>query len=341
MKIDGLSICGLSLTDVLSKPTLPSGYGQIYFQGGVLYYEDPDAVLFTIDINEHMSDRGCFFGGYNPLQTPAYKNGIEYITISVLGVSGTFGDMSVVRHNVLNSGIASLTRGIMAGGKTSSTTYTDSIDYITIATIGNATDYFGDLTATRSYLCSVCNKITGIFISGLSDKGIDYITIATAGNATDGGTYEPNNASVYNGETFSTPSYGLYFSGYQNVNWSCVFPFYAPGAYSLWGELTDNVYGYGSVSNGVIGVAVGKNMKYWNLIAFSQQSDFGTLPTNAMRTALCSLTRFVTNYSADVDSPVGTNLYCHFATKGQCNDFGATGLIMDAGAFSGAHGGLI
>ena len=43
------------------------------------------------------------------------------------------------------------TRGVFAGGKTSSgsSNVATTIDYITISTLGNATD-FGDLTAARN-----------------------------------------------------------------------------------------------------------------------------------------------------------------------------------------------
>jgi len=60
------------------------------------------------------------------------------------------------------------------------------MDYITIGTTGNATD-FGDLTTTRSRLPGTSNNTRGIFPGGSSSNVIDYITIATTGNATDFG----------------------------------------------------------------------------------------------------------------------------------------------------------
>jgi hypothetical protein len=63
------------------------------------------------------------------------------------------------------------------------------IEYITIASTGNSTD-FGDLTVGRYGLSGTSNATRGIFGGG--DTGslsniIDYVTIASTGNATDFG----------------------------------------------------------------------------------------------------------------------------------------------------------
>ena len=65
-----------------------------------------------------------------------------------------------------------------------------TIDYITIATTGNASD-FGDLTEDRSQLAACSSSIRGVFGGG--DPGpsvantIDFITISSTGNAFDFG----------------------------------------------------------------------------------------------------------------------------------------------------------
>ena len=66
---------------------------------------------------------------------------------------------------------------------------TNVIDYITISTPGNATD-FGDITQARRTLDACSDGTTGIFGGGYTGSGvntIDYITVATTGNATDFG----------------------------------------------------------------------------------------------------------------------------------------------------------
>ena len=80
-------------------------------------------------------------------------------------------------------------RGIFAGGY-SSGGRDNAIDYITIASTGNATD-FGDLTEARnSAPASLSNGTRGVFAAGRTSgpvNTIDYITVASTGNATDFG----------------------------------------------------------------------------------------------------------------------------------------------------------
>jgi hypothetical protein len=79
-------------------------------------------------------------------------------------------------------------RGVFGGGNTGSG-FTNVMQYITIATTGNATD-FGDLTSTAYYHTACSNGTRGVFAGGYngSDRNvIEYITVATTGNATDFG----------------------------------------------------------------------------------------------------------------------------------------------------------
>jgi len=79
-------------------------------------------------------------------------------------------------------------RGLNGGGADSTR---NVIEYITIATTGNATD-FGDLTQARSGLAGMSDGSRGVFTKGnfgTSGSGvtIDYVTVATTGNAIDFG----------------------------------------------------------------------------------------------------------------------------------------------------------
>ena len=63
------------------------------------------------------------------------------------------------------------------------------MEYITIASTGNATD-FGDLTVARGTMSTAASPTRGVMAGGLgsaSENTIDYITIASTGNATDFG----------------------------------------------------------------------------------------------------------------------------------------------------------
>ena len=76
-------------------------------------------------------------------------------------------------------------RGLFAGNW--ATGNLNTIDYVTIATTGNATD-FGDLTDARYGSDSACSNGTrGVFGGGHQKNIIDYVTIATTGDATDFG----------------------------------------------------------------------------------------------------------------------------------------------------------
>ena len=77
-------------------------------------------------------------------------------------------------------------RGIFAGVNAG---IKDTIDYITINTTGNATD-FGNLTDGRFNLSGCSNGSRGVFGGGYNHSDtvvvtIDYITISTTGDATE------------------------------------------------------------------------------------------------------------------------------------------------------------
>jgi hypothetical protein len=131
------------------------------------------------------STRGLFAGG-----TPIVTD-IDYITIASLGDATDFGNLTLARRNA--TGVMSSTRGVFCGGRNDSpapSTQQEEIDYVTIATTGNALD-FGDLTVARGRMGSVCSSIRGVIAGGEGSPAdslvIDFITIATTGNAQDFG----------------------------------------------------------------------------------------------------------------------------------------------------------
>ncbi len=86
--------------------------------------------------------RGVIMGGENPSRT----NACEYITIATFGNGTDFGDLTDDRRSA--GAFDNSVRGCLAGGDDSGSGGNNSniIDYITIATTGNATD-FGDIYA--------------------------------------------------------------------------------------------------------------------------------------------------------------------------------------------------
>jgi len=116
---------------------------------------------------------------------------ITYVTIASTGNSSSFGNLleaAAGQSNYAFGAVSNGTRGIWGGGYPSGNT--NVIQYVTIASAGDATD-FGDLTAARSSTRGNVNSTTrglivGGYESGTVDK-IDYITMASTGNATDFG----------------------------------------------------------------------------------------------------------------------------------------------------------
>ena len=83
-------------------------------------------------------------------------------------------------------------RGVVLGGHTGGGTRSDVIDYITVSTLGNATD-FGNLVTTKSNVAGFGSRTRGIAACGFhasspNDRDeLDYITYSSTGNATDFG----------------------------------------------------------------------------------------------------------------------------------------------------------
>ena len=86
----------------------------------------------------------------------------------------------------------------------------DVMDYITMGSTGNATD-FGDLTVARMNLASASNATRGLFAGGLkypsNSNVIDYITIGSTGNAQDFGDLTRAQDGTF-GASSSNPSQG-------------------------------------------------------------------------------------------------------------------------------------
>ena len=104
--------------------------------------------------------RGLFIGGGEP----TFVNKIEHITISTLGNAADFGD-TIYAAQVMSSASNSI-RGIVSGGQAVSgptTVSVNNINYITIATLGNAVD-FGDLTNMKRGAGGMSSKTRAVLL---------------------------------------------------------------------------------------------------------------------------------------------------------------------------------
>ena len=138
------------------------------------------------------STRGLSMNSYSPK-----TNSIEFVTIATTGNATDFGDSTLARQ--ADSATSSPTRGVCAGGEgaagssnpnasTASPFAENLIDFVTIATLGNAQD-FGDRSVAGWGVGSNGNSTRGIFFGVTPSRTniIDFITIAAKGNSTDFG----------------------------------------------------------------------------------------------------------------------------------------------------------
>ena len=123
-------------------------------------------------------------------------NTIDYVTIDTPSNATDFGDLTAVRYGGGIGVMASSTVGIFAGGYADGVGNSNVIDYVIIATPGNATD-FGDLAVGENSFSQTGDGTTGTFMGGSSwdQDDITYITIASPGNAASFGSL---NTSLYN-----------------------------------------------------------------------------------------------------------------------------------------------
>tara|TARA_Y100000114_G_scaffold23368_1_gene19089 strand:- start:158 stop:1486 length:1329 start_codon:yes stop_codon:yes gene_type:complete len=124
----------------------------------------------------------------------SFSKTLVYHTISTAGDGFDFGNLvggdSTYGKNEY-TGCNSNVRGLFALGRKSSTYYKD-IDYITIASTGNGTD-FGDLTNGYIYSAATASNLRGVFAGGYNASNtsgtnvMEYVTFASTGNGTDFG----------------------------------------------------------------------------------------------------------------------------------------------------------
>ena len=121
----------------------------------------------AVKFGELTDDRDSFAGAFSSNtrgiagggSPGSYTNTIDYITIASEGNAIDFGDLTQVR--ISGGGASSKVRGLFCGGYSpgSPITVHNIIDYVTIATTGDAND-FGDLT-TNIRNMDACSDVNG------------------------------------------------------------------------------------------------------------------------------------------------------------------------------------
>ena len=304
--------------------------------------------------NTGLGVRGVKGGGSNP-----GTNVIEFLTISTLGNSQDFGDLTVSAK--AQSGAASRTRGLFAAGDSPNT---NRIDFITIASTGNAQD-FGDIASgDQRHANGMADQTRALFAGGYGGDNdtIDLVTIAQTGNSTDFGNLTE---SKTNGGSCASSTRGIVAAG-QNPGYINTIEHITisttGSAVDSGGDLTVARRSLGGASNSTRGIFFGGQsgpnnaddnltnvIDYITIASTGNATDFGDLAfsTNSGRinamSGLPSATRVVMPGGDTFDSGgINTIEYVEIATTGNSIDFGTLATRGKSGVsgFSNGHGGL-
>jgi hypothetical protein len=225
---------------------------------------------------------------------------MQYITFASTGNATNFGSLTVPRDYLM--GCSSSTRGLFAGGQETSgppyvTNYLNTIDYITIATTGSATD-FGDLTFGRRSGAGCSSPTRGVFGGGFYGAGlniIDYVTIASTGNATDFGDLARNN---YDLAAFSSSTRAVWAGGSDGSTRKQMqyITIASTGNTTNFGDLIQGQYSNGGVSSNTRGVSGGGSslsgnanaLSYVTISTTGNSVYFGDLVANGTNVAVMS-----------------------------------------------------
>ena len=200
------------------------------------------------------STRGVSMGGNSGTAPPGGYNSIDYITIATTGNAAAFGVLGTTKNG---GGTAnSPTRTVlMAGTSPAPTNPTQGVafmQYITLATTGNATP-FGNLgTGVASVCGGVSSSTRGILAGGGTIPAnaiqslMQYITIATAGNST---TFGNLVAAKVQGVSTASNTRGIWSGGKSGpaganpaLNTTDYVTIATTGNGVSWGTLSSTVY---------------------------------------------------------------------------------------------------
>ena len=268
--------------------------------------------------------------------------------------------------------MASATRGVFGGGRDNSNNASNIIDYITIASTGNATD-FGDLAAAKYATMGMSSLTKGFIAGGYAssyENVIEQITIATTGNATDFGDLTrakglgngaSNGQAAFQLETdFPPAALGLFPGGYGSANAPIqrnidFINIASTGNSSLFGEIrTGQRYAHGGGASTTRGIFAGgfnhsnsydATIEYISLQSKGATQDFGEATNSRFQaTTLSNSTRalIAQGVTTNLSSAVNSIDKLTIASLGNATDFGdATIVAQDPNSVASTTRGII
>ena len=245
---------------------------------------------------------------------------------------------------------ASSARGVFMGG--GNTPRVNTIDYVTISTLGDATD-FGDLSAPNYNHTGGASNTRGIIGGGLNPANtnlIEYITIQSTGNTKDFGDLS-SAIEQMGGASNSTRC--LFAGGYttEHVNTIDFITISTSGNTFDFGDLTATKRGQGGLASpnralfaagGNPGVSV--NIDYVTIMSTGNAVDFGDISGSGGRQGNngCS-TNTRGCWGGGYNGPAGTDAiqYVTIATLGNAQPFGDLSVAtLSSGATSSSTRGV-
>jgi len=241
---------------------------------------------------------------------------------------------------------ASSARGLFGGGYNPEL---NTIDYVTIATLGNASD-FGDLITATAQLASCSSPIRGLFAGGQTPTNvntINYVTISATGNAQDFGDLTLVNFAL---SSCSSSTRGLFGGGNPGplkiIDYVTIS---STGNALRFGDLTFERRYPSACSSSTRGVFGGGHPTNTNIIDFitisstGNAQDFGDLTDGRFGLSSCSSPiRGIFAGGSSVPGIVNTIDYITIASLGDAIDFGdLSATILYSAACSSHTRGLV
>ena len=291
--------------------------------------------------------RGFAFGGY---QVPVAYSTIRFVEIATQGNARNFGDLSASTR--MSAAFGNTTRGIHGCLYPSNLA---NIDYITIASEGNAIDWGADRTTSAQQMASLASSTRGIFAGGASSNVIDFIEISTTGNATDFGDISNTRRNTGG---FASPTRGVISAGgefgvahFKSTDFITIA---SKGNATDAGDLIGNISGVRTCSNHTRGIFMGgynpvgsiDDISFMTTASLGNAIDFGNL-TAIRREGSCVSNQTRAVYIGGNQSWPNTGFtnviqFITIATGGDATDFGDDLLSASqiGGGCSDSHGGL-
>jgi len=318
-----------------------------YFRGDTIGWSEVEAS------NEELngSTRALAAGGHSGPNGPGYTNSIDYYAIDYPNDAIDFGDLTGSRGNGVG-GASSRTRGLVMGGYNDG----DQIDYLTIASTGNAVN-FGNLAVWFEGGASCSSNTRAIMAGGFdrpsssgssAPKAMNYVTIASTGDGRDFG--DLSTTAQYMG-SFASTTRGFWLGGNSPspspglINTIDYVTVSTTGNAADFGDLLTVSYAGQGCSNSTRGIMFigmtpdtstnSNTIEYLTMASTGNAVEFGdTITTCTSGQAASSPTR------ASVYSGTGGGILNWFvvniATTGNAVEFGD---VVNAGSSYGKYGG--